>query len=270
MYNKMYETERIRKMSGFTKTGALPLLISDNIKCSHGFSTREGGVSHGNGFDTLDLGMGEKRDVTENRRRFASALGADISRMFSAKQIHSGIVEAVTESDLGRHFECDGFVTNEKGLLLTVKVADCVPILMYDEVGVIAAVHAGWRGTVSGIAVNAVIKMLALGATAENIKVAVGPCIHSCCYEVDVPFVNAVKEAEYGSELLQFIAPSDNRDKFYADLPSMNRHLLLSVGIKPESINVCKECTSCHSDVFFSHRASHGKRGLMMGGIILK
>ncbi len=267
LYNIMYENERTMKMGGFIKSGALPLLISDNIKCPHGFSTREGGVSRGNGLDTLDLGMGEESDVKENRRRFASALGSDISRMFSAKQIHSDTVEAVTESDLGRKFECDGFVTNEKGLLLTVKVADCVPILLYDEVGIIGAVHAGWRGTVSGIAVNAVKKMIDLGASAENIKAAIGPCIHPCCYEVDVPFVNSVKEAKYGSELLRYITPSDKKDKFYADLPSMNIHLLLSVGVK--NINVCKNCTSCHSDIFFSHRASHGKRGLMMGGIVL-
>ncbi len=258
------------KMGGFEKTGALPLLTSDNISCSHGFSTREGGISHGNGLDTLDLGMGAEEDVKENRRRFASAFGSDISNMFSAKQIHSNIVEIVTQKDLGRHFECDGFVTNEKDLLLTVKVADCVPILLYDDSGVIGAVHAGWRGTVSGIAVNAVKKMLLLGASAENIKAAIGPCIHSCCYEVDIPFINAVKEAEYGSELLRFISPAEADGKFYADLPSMNRHLLLSVGIPSENVNVCESCTSCHSDVFFSHRASHGKRGLMMGGIILQ
>ncbi len=257
-------------MSGFTRSGALPILISDNIKATHGFSTRDGGVSHGEGLDTLDLGMGKEEDVTENRRRFASALGGEISNMFSAKQIHSNIVEAVTKADLGRSFECDGFVTNEKHLLLTVKVADCVPILLYDEVGVIGAVHAGWRGTVSGIAVNAVKKMISLGASSENINAAIGPCIHSCCYEVDIPFVNAVKEAEYGSELLQYITPSGKEGHFYADLPSMNRHLLISVGVPPENVNVCESCTSCHSDIFFSHRASHGKRGLMMGGIILK
>lgn len=256
-------------MGGFIKNGTLPLLISDNIKCSHGFSTREGGVSHGNGLDTLDLGMGEEKDVKENRRRFASALGSDIDRMFSAKQIHSNIIEAVTEKDLGRHFECDGFVTNEKGLLLTVKVADCVPILLYDEIGVIGAVHAGWRGTVSGISVNAVKKMVSLGASAENIKAAIGPCIHSCCYEVDVPFINAVKEAEYGDELTQFIVPAEKEGRFYADLTSMNRHLLISAGIRPNNINVAPNCTSCQSNVFFSHRASHGKRGLMMGGIVL-
>lgn len=256
-------------MSGFTKKGELPILVSENIIFSHGFSTREGGVSHGNGLDTLDLGMGDENDVKENRRRFAAALGSDISNMFSAKQIHSNIVEAVTKDDLGRHFECDGFVTNEKGFLLTVKVADCVPIILSDESGVIAAVHAGWRGTVSGIAINAVKKMISLGATAENIKVAIGPCIHSCCYEVDIPFVNAVKEAEYGKELLPFIVPAEKEGKFHADLTEMNRHLLASAGVKKENINICPVCTCCESDNYFSHRASHGKRGLMMGGIIL-
>lgn len=256
-------------MGGFTKNGVLPLLKSDNISCSHGFSTREGGVSRGNGLDTLDLGMGKEDDVKENRRRFASALGSDISKMFSAKQIHSSIVETVTRADLTRSFECDGFVTSEKGLLLTVKVADCVPILLYDNSGVIGAVHAGWRGTVGGIAVNAVKKMISLGASTDNIKAAIGPCIHPCCYEVDVPFVNAVKEAEYGSELLPFIVPAEAEGKFYADLPSMNRHLLILSGINPENINVCDVCTCCQSDAFFSHRASRGKRGLMMGGIVL-
>ena len=266
----MYEKRKDRKMGGFTKVGALPLLISDNIKCSHGFSTRDGGVSHGNGLDTLDLGMGCDSDVTENRRRFASALGGDISSFFSAKQIHSSTVEAVTSADVGKYYECDGFVTREKGLLLTVKVADCVPILLYDDIGVIGAVHAGWRGTVSGIAVNAVNKMISLGARAESIRVAIGPCIHSCCYEVDIPFVEAVKNTEYGNELMTYIAPGEKQDHFYADLPEMNRHLLVFAGVNRENINVCDSCTSCNSDVFFSHRASHGKRGLMMGGIILK
>lgn len=256
-------------IGGFIKKGALPLLISNNIACSHGFSTREGGVSCGNGLDSLDLGMGEEKDVKENRRRFASALGSDISKMFSAKQIHSSKVEIVTESDLSRSFECDGFVTKEKGLLLTVKVADCVPILLYDEIGIISAVHAGWRGTVGGIAANAVNKMLSLGARAESIKVAIGPCIHPCCYEVDIPFVNAVKESEYGSELLPYIIPTGDEGKFRADLRGMNIHLLTKAGVTEENINVCEECTSCHSDILFSHRASHGKRGLMMGGIIL-
>ncbi len=256
---------------GFTKKhGTVPYLVSNNIAFPHGFSTREGGVSRGSGLDTLDLGMGEEKDVKENRRRFAASLGSDTDKMFSAKQIHSASVETVAANDLGKSFECDGFVTKEKNLLLTVKVADCVPILLTDSKSVIAAVHAGWRGTVSGIAINAVSKMLSLGASANDITAAIGPCIHPCCYEVDIPFINAVKASEYGDELARYIIPSNKPDKFYADLPSMNKHLLIMAGIKPENINMANHCTSCESDVFFSHRASGGKRGLMMAGIVMR
>lgn len=256
---------------GFSlKKGNIPYIICDSIVFSHGFSTREGGVSHGNGLDTLDLGMGEENDVYENRRRFASALSSDVSLMFSAKQIHSTKVVTVTSSDIGKRFECDGFVTKEKGLLLTAKVADCVPILLSDEKnGVIGAVHAGWRGTVNGIAVEAVKAMTRLGAEPHHVKAAIGPCIHSCCYEVDIPFVSAVKESRCGNELLKFIAPSDKEGKFYADLPSMNLHLLTLSELPKSNIAVSSHCTCCESDVFFSHRASAGERGLMMAGIVM-
>lgn len=254
----------------FLKKGNIPYLVCGGITFTHGFSTREGGVSRGNGLDTLDLGMGNENDVYENRRRFALALSSDISSMFSAKQIHSTKVVTVTSSDIGKRFECDGFVTKEKGLLLTVKVADCVPILLSDEKnGVIAAVHAGWRGTVNGIASEAVRAMTELGAEVRHIKAAIGPCIHPCCYEVDIPFVNAVKEARYGKELLPFIVPSDKDDKLFADLPSMNLQLLTLCGLSEKNITISSQCTCCESNVFFSHRASGGKRGLMMAGIVM-
>lgn len=254
----------------FIKKGNIPYLVCDSITYTHGFSTREGGVSNGNGLDTLDLGMGDEKDIYENRRRFASALSSDVSSIFSAKQIHSSKVVTVTSADIGKHFECDGFVTKEKGLLLTVKVADCVPILLSDEKnGVIGAVHAGWRGTVSGIVPEAIKAMTELGAEVHHIKAAIGPCIHSCCYEVDMPFVKAVKEARYGEELLSFIVPSDKDGKFYADLPNMNLHLLTLSGLSEKNITISSHCTCCESDVFFSHRASGGKRGLMMAGIVM-
>lgn len=248
----------------------LPYFSSDNISFPHGFSTREGGVSYGNGLDTLDLGMGEPSDVNENRRRFASALGSDISCLFSAKQIHSARVVTVTEADKGGYFECDGFVTKEKGLLLSVKVADCVPILLADEEnGVIAAVHAGWRGSVSGIALNAVKEMEKLGAKAENISAAIGPSIHSCCYEVDLPFLNAVRRSEYAGVTLPFVKPSRVVGKYFADLQGMNCALLGMAGVKEDNISVCDICTCCEKDSFFSHRGSGGKRGLMMAAIMI-
>jgi len=248
----------------------VPRLVCPAIKASHGFSTRMGGVSRGNGLDTLDLGAETGSDaVTENRRRFAETLGGTPNRMFSAKQIHSALVETVTEDDLGREFACDGFVTNRKGLLLTVKTADCVPILLCDEgAGVIAAVHAGWRGTVAGIAHEAVKAMTALGASPSRIVAAIGPCIHRECYEVDAPFLEAVREQN--EALTAFVTPLPHKEGYYlADLVAMNRYLLLSAGVAEGNLYACGFCTACASEVFFSHRASGGKRGLMMAGICL-
>ncbi len=253
---------------GFIKTGALPLLTSNNIKCSHGFSTREGGVTADKLLGSLDLGAGNGEDVVENRRRFASALGSDISRMFSAKQIHSDRVVSVTKENIGQQFECDGFVTAERGLLLTVKVADCVPILLEDAKNkVIAAVHAGWRGTVLGIAEKAVCEMESLGAKRADITAAIGPSIHHCCYEVDDPFVSAVRESPCSETVLPYIFPSDKEGKYYGDLQGMNRAILELCDIK--NIWVSPLCTCCNKDLLFSHRGSGGRRGLMMAGIVM-
>lgn len=254
----------------YTEKGVMPLIKSKNIPFPHGFSTREGGVSHGNGRDTLDLGSCEGNDVNENRIRFVSALCSDCQRLVFAKQIHSSKVEIITKYNYKDGFECDGFVTKEKNIIIAVKTADCVPILLCDEEnGVVSALHAGWRGTVSGIATEGIKKMLSLGARAENITAAIGHSIGKCCYEVDVPFVKAVKESPYGNELLHFIEKSDKESKFYADLKAMNFYLLTSAGVKAENIATDPDCTCCKSDILFSHRASKGKRGLMMAGICL-
>lgn len=246
----------------------LPLIKSDAMTFPHGFSTRLGGVSRGDGRDTLDLGAGDGDDVFENRKRFASALGSEVGAMFSAKQIHSDRVLAVKGGDLGQYFECDGFVTAERGLLLTVKVADCVPILLEDaEAGVIAAVHAGWRGTASGIALRAVEKMAELGADPKGITALIGPSIHSCCYEVDDPFVSAVEKMGYGELLMPYILPSEREGHYFADLQGMNAKLLGAAGVT--SVHVCPMCTCCERELLFSHRGSGGKRGLMMAGIIM-
>lgn len=259
--------------SGFSFISSkVPHITCAALGAHNAFSTRLGGVSHGDGLDTLDLGAGDDKNiVTENRKLFASVFSADINNMFSAKQIHSDIVETVTENDISRSFECDGFVTDRRGLLLTVKMADCVPVLLCDiHRGIIGAVHAGWRGTASGVVCKAVSSMIMLGAEASGITAAIGPCIHECCYEVDDPFVTAIGKSYYSKYLDPHITPSgDISGKYHADLPSMNRSLLISCGLKPEKIFVSGFCTSCSSQFLFSHRASGGKRGLMMAGIML-
>lgn len=254
----------------FSDEGGLPVLTCPALTFPHAFSTRLGGVSRGEGLDTLDLGMGDPAQVNENRRRFALRIGADPSHLITARQIHSPTVCTVTADDIGRDFLCDGFVTDTPGLLLTVKTADCVPILLSDPVHrVIGAVHAGWRGTVAGIAEEAVKAMLALDAERETMIAAVGPCIHADCYEVDEPFVAAVGASPCGAELLPYISTDRESGRLAADLPQMNLRLLLNAGLRPERLFVSGFCTSCASRLFYSHRASGGKRGLQMAGILL-
>ncbi len=253
-------------------SGPLPLLTCGAVPYPHGFSTRLGGVSAGNGLDTLDLGADAgSPEVAENRRRFAAALGASPDRVFSAKQCHSARVETVAESDLGRAFSCDGFVTDRPGLLLTVKIADCVPILLCDpKHAVIAAVHAGWRGTVAGIVFAALNAMTSLGADPAETIAAIGPCIHESCYEVDEPFRTAVAAAPAGAGLLGCLTPIPGKEgRYLADLPAMNRRLLTDAGVAGDRIFATGFCTACAPALFFSHRASGGRRGLMMAGIRL-
>lgn len=248
---------------------SVPYLACRALPFPHGFTTRLGGVSHGNGLDTLDLGAADTAETEENRRRFAGAFGLPRQALFYAKQVHGTRIETVTAKDCGRAFTCDGFVTRERGLLLAVKTADCLPLLLGDpEAGVIAAVHAGWRGTIAGIATHAVSAMVALGASPTRILAAIGPCIHRDCYEVDAPFFAAVKEKN--EALTAFVTPLPHKEGHYlADLVAMNRYLLLSAGLSEENLYASGFCTACASELLFSHRANGGKRGLMMAGICL-
>ncbi len=258
--------------SGFLfKSTPIPYYTCPSLGVKNAFSTRLGGISTAQGYESLDLGAGEDRKIIqENRRRYTEIFGAALPCLLTAKQIHSPKIEYVTEKDAESYFECDGFVTDRSGTLLTVKTADCVPILLSDSKNrVVAAVHSGWRGTCAGAVIEAVNKMKELGAAAECITAAIGSCIHPCCYEVDMPFKNAFEKSKYADALLQYIKPIPDSDRFTADLPKMNSELLRGVGISADRIFVSGLCTCCNKEFLFSHRGGRGKRGLMMAGIML-
>lgn len=243
---------------------------SSGISTPHGFSTRLGGVSTISHLASMNLGKNLGDDplaVEENYKRMGKAIGFEPQTIVFTNQIHSNIVRCVGRADIGNTYDCDGFVTNEKGVTLAVRTADCVPILLYDEKGIIGAVHAGWRGTANRIQQNAVNEMVKLGAKADNIKVAVGACIHKCCYEVGEDFCNTLCEL-LGSELaLRHI--EKRAESVYCDLVSLNCELLISAGVKGENITASEACTCCESELYFSHRASKGKRGVMSAFICL-
>ena len=239
------------------------------LPCPHAFTTRLGGVSAEPHLASLNLGNNRGDDpanVKENFRRIFAAAGLP-DRFVSARQIHSKTL-LFTRETLDGQPELDSFLTDAPGLTLCVKVADCIPILLCDKgAGVIAALHAGWRGTAAGIAKEGVRKMVEAGAKPDNVVAAIGAGIGKCCFEVKEDFI-AEFTAIAGEEMARtYIETREGR--FYADLKGANVKVLIDAGVKREHIDVCPLCTCCDPDLFFSHRASGGKRGTMAALIAL-
>lgn len=234
----------------------------------HGFSTRLGGVSTGI-YESLNLGSTRGDDpehVRENYRRFFTAVGADLSTVAMTNQVHSDVVRPVTAADIKADlldpepYEADGLVTDIPGVALVIFSADCLPVLLYDPVRrVIAAVHAGWRGTAAGIVERAVEKMTFYGCRPEDILAAIGPGISRCCFETHEDVPNAMTAA-LGVRATPFLSPIEN-GKFKVDLKGINAMRLERAGLRPEHISVSADCTACLPEKYWSHRFTGGVRG---------
>ena len=256
-------------------------LRSDIISARHGFSTRIGGVSRAEHTSSLNLafGRGDNREIVlQNLSLFADAVGFDAGKCISVSQIHSADVRFVTEAEAGQgyfapeSFSCDGYVTNVPGLTIGVKSADCVPILMEgrDKSGkilAVGAVHAGWRGTVSGIAVECIKKLSAFGVLPEDVRVAIGPAICGECYSVRADFYNAVRDILDERDTERFLLPSTTEGVWRCDLRQMNKEFLISCGVLAGNIEISDECTCCSPEKYFSHRYTGGVRGTMLSVI---
>ncbi len=257
------------------RKGTLEYLQSDLLDTPHCFTTRFGGVSEGR-LASLNLGIhrGDKpENVWENYRILGENVGFSPEETVFTKQIHSDIVERVGKAERGRGLlrpveqGCDGLVTNEMGVALTVFSADCTPILFYDPVArAIGACHAGWRGTALGIALRTVEKMQAeFGCKAENIRAAIGPCISECCFETDGDVPDAMKAA-LGQAAEACIRPVGQ--KYYVNLKACNALWLERAGV--QQIEIATECTACEPQRFWSHRRVGNNRGSLAGIIVLK
>jgi hypothetical protein len=185
-----------------------------------------------------------KENVDKNRKLVAQIMDYKDEDLVYMNQVHGNNVQIVDRNSPKLIDNCDGLITNERNLPLMVMVADCIPILYFDEIqGVIAAVHAGRNSTFLKIAQIAANKMInELGCKVENIKVIMGPSIHACCYEV--------------SEELQNIVKTSFGEKFCKgkniDLHGINIMHLEEVGIK--NITISDICTKCSNEAFFSYR----------------
>jgi hypothetical protein len=221
----------------------------------HAFTTRRGGVSRG-AFASLNLGRGVADDpaaVARNRDAVVRALGFHPRAQVEASQVHGPVVAVVTATDAGRRVEgADGMITGDAGLVLAVHAADCVPILLADpRTRTVAAVHAGWKGTAAGVAVEAVRVMVdRFGTRPETVLAAIGPSIGPCHYEVDEPVVERLSVWPWWRE----VALPNPRGRWQLDLRAANRRQLTDVGVLPEHIEVLDLCTYCRADLFFSHR----------------
>jgi hypothetical protein len=248
---------------------------------AHAFSTRRGGVSRGP-YDSLNLGLSTGDDpasVRENRRRFFGALGIDATHSVRVRQVHGDDVLVVDRALTAREgfprvlldegFEYDAMVTDLPGVALTVSTADCLPILLADQRrGVIAAVHAGWRGTVREIARRALDALRdRYGTDPRDCVAAMGPGIRGCCYEVDAPVIDPLSRA---LPAWRECVLEKGGGRWHLNLAAANRRLLETAGLDPAAIHDAGLCTRCRRDLFYSYRDQGPKTGRMMNTILLR
>jgi len=225
----------------------------------HGFFTRLGGMSQPP-YATLNVGasVGDDADaVAENRRRCLAALGFDEAQVVTPCQVHSARVAKVGAAEGGQIIaDTDGLLSAETGLALLLRFADCVPIMLYDrEQRAIGLVHAGWRGTLEGIATRAVQAIQAhFGCMPDRLWAGIGPAIGRCCYEVGSELGDRFR-ARFGPQVLSEPRTGGAR----LDLAAANVLALQEVGVR--NIEQAELCTACHSDEFFSHRREGGHTG---------
>lgn len=251
--------------------GKANFLTSEKLKgVIHGFSMREGGVSEGD-FGSLNVGLrrGDNPfNAIKNIEICADTLHLTKENLTLTYQTHTANVRLVEEEDIGKGFikewgeGVDGIVTGIKNVPLMCYSADCVPILLYAEKGLIGAVHSGWKGTAANIIKNAVELMVEKGGKCENIKVFIGPAIGMCCYEVSFD----VAEAFTGYPQCVISKPDG---KYMVDLKMIVKKQAEECGVREENIDMCNICTSCSNDMFFSHRKQKGRSGLLGGFIEL-
>jgi len=249
--------------------GATQLVTFPHLAVPHASSTRLGGQSQGP-YASLNLGRmsGDQLEVVErNREQFGNWLGFPIHQNL---QMDHGVEVAHLEhpSQLQQSWPADACITAHPEVTLSLTTADCVPLFFHDaEAGAVGLAHAGWRGTVAGIAARTVQAMVErLGARPERIRVGLGPSIGPCCFEVG-PDVADRFEQQFGARSW-IHRPQQGQPRI--DLHRANLEWLLRQGIDPDRVRACSLCTSCRSDLFFSYRRDRGTTGRMLSAISLQ
>jgi YfiH family protein len=279
------------------RAGGLQIVESRNLAALdwlvHGFSTRPGGKSFPNEKPALSLGFtdwDERGSVVANRAKFTAVLEASEMPLLTLRQFHSDVVHVAAEFEEETP-KADALVTHTPGLLLTVQTADCVPILVVDtRQHAVAAVHAGWRGTLARVVVKTLGRMqMEFGTRLGDVVAALGPAIGRCCYEVG-PEVAQAFAAQFPSAGDWFDGPFDQLaqgeeplwlpwltmmppghvpppPRVQLDLRAANRWQLTDAGVPESKIAVNDLCTACRTDLLFSYRREGAKTGRLMAVI---
>lgn len=282
--DKCYYNDEYTNMCYLDISGEVPVI---KFRCMEkydyitlAFSTRLCGVSHDEEFlESLNFGWdrGDKdENVRENYKRICRSIGGDYRKLVLSDQVHDNKVMYVDERyEAGERIEkkikgIDGLTTDKEGIILATSYADCVPLFFFDPVRkVIASSHSGWRGTVGFIGSETIEKMKKLyGSKAEDIICIVGPSICQECYEVSEDVIEEFKKA-YDKSVWNDIFYKKNDGKYQLDLWAANYHQFRKCSIPHEHIFVSGLCTCCNSDILYSHRASHGKRGNLNGFMMI-
>ncbi len=248
----------------FQNSGGLRYFQFDSFdkSLSQAMFTRQGGASP-EPWASLNLGgtVGDDpQRVGENRRRLLAALGRDPRTVYDVWQVHSAevVLAQSPRSPESPHLQADIILTDQLGLTLMMRFADCIPIFLHDPIHkAIGIVHAGWLGTVRGAALAAVQAMQAkFGSKPANLVAGIGPSIGPDHYEVGTDVALQARQA-FGADASGLL--SERAGKTHFDLWAANRLLLERSGLK--NVEIAALCTACHNDDWFSHRAEHGRTG---------
>jgi YfiH family protein len=247
-----------------------PLLHAAGVP--HGFSTRLGGVS-GPPFGSLNLGVAQApgepdswQNVQENWRRFLASVHMPQRVLVRARQVHgAGVVQADRQPEAVRvdppFVEGDALVTSDADQCVAVRVADCAPLLLADpHAGVVAAVHAGWRGVVAGVLPAAIAAMVGRGASPHRLLLAVGPCIGPDAFEVGAEVARAFDACDLHNAVLPHAAKSS---KAKVDLVQAFVIQAVRAGLSRSTIDSADFCTVLRQDLCFSYRREGPRSGRM-------
>ena len=224
-------------------------------------STRHGGVSPAP-FNSLNLG-GSTQDslenVTENNVRFFSALHVPLDNVAKSHQVHGDQILNVHAA--GRFEGFDALITNVPGIQLAVTIADCTPILIYDSVKkAVAAIHAGWRGTVAQIVAKTLEKMgNDFGTKPMDCFAYIGTCIDECSFEVGEDVADHFD--------LNFKRWDAEKQKYFVDLKQANLTQLVEKGVRSDNIEISNYSTVLNNDDYFSYRLEKGQTGRLLATI---